>query len=49
MAIYKEIKDNELYVYMNGKLTYKRWINQNTSVTFDIMPYRKSDSLKSIK
>ena len=24
--IYKEIKGNELYVWMNGKLLYKRWI-----------------------
>ena len=25
--IHKEIKGNELYVWMNGNLLYKRWIN----------------------
>lgn len=48
MAIYKEIIDGQLYVYMNGKLTYKRWLKTGQSLVFDIMPYDKH-TLKSIK
>ena len=42
MAIRKEItKDNELYLWMNGKLIYKRWLNQGYSKVFDIVAYDK--------
>lgn len=43
-------QDNETYIYMNGKLIHKtRNNNSQSGVTFDVMAYRKSDSLKSIK
>ncbi|MTI29255.1 hypothetical protein [Xanthovirga aplysinae] len=42
MLITKEItKDNELYLYMNGKLIYKRWLNTGQSKVFDIMEFDK--------
>ena len=42
MIITKEItEDNELYLYMNGKLIYKRWLNTGTSKVFDAMAYDK--------
>lgn len=46
--IYKEIVDNQLYVYINGKLTYKRWLRTGQSVVFDIIAYDKK-TLVSIK
>lgn len=40
--------NNEVYVYMNGKLLYKKYINnQQSGIVFDVMPYRKNDSLVS--
>ena len=50
--VYKEIKDNELYVWMNGSLLYKRWINQGHGVVFCSVfgPFRpKFDPSTSIK
>ena len=42
MVITKEItEDNELYLYMNGKLIYKRWLNTGQSKVFDVMAYDK--------
>ena len=42
MIIHKEItKDNELYLYMNGELIYKRWLNTGQSKVFDVMAYDK--------
>ena len=41
MAIRKEIKNNELYLYMNGRLIYKRWLDTGQSKVFDIMAYDK--------
>ena len=42
MLISKEIsKDNELNLYMNGKLIYKRWLNTGQSKVFDVMAYDK--------
>ena len=41
MVFKKETKDNELYIYMNGKLIYKRWLNTGQSTVFDIMAYDK--------
>jgi hypothetical protein len=44
------VKGNECYIFMNGKLIHKTRINNSESgVTFDVMAYRKNDSLKSIK
>jgi len=42
MIISKEIsKDNELYLYMNGQLIYKRWLNTGQSKVFNVMAYDK--------
>ncbi len=44
----KEIKDdNELYLYFNNKLIYKRWLNQGYSKVFDRFAYGK-DTFMSI-
>ncbi len=41
MAIHKETNPNELYVYMNGSLLYKKWLKTTQSLVFDVMPYDK--------
>ena len=41
MAISKKIEGNELYLYMNGNLIYKRWLDTGQSKVFDIMAYDK--------
>ncbi|MBS7565764.1 hypothetical protein KHS38_15250 [Mucilaginibacter sp. Bleaf8] len=41
MAIHKEILDNQLYLYMNGNLIYKRWLATGQSMVFDVMAYDK--------
>ncbi len=41
MIISKEITDNQLYLYMNGKLIYKRWLTTGESKIFDILAYDK--------
>lgn len=46
--IQKSIIDNQLYLYMNGKLIYKRWLLTGQSIVFDVMPYTKR-TLISIK
>jgi len=46
--IYKKIQDDELYLYMNGKLIYKRWIKTGVSKVFDLFAYDKY-TLTSIK
>ncbi|WP_297695186.1 hypothetical protein [uncultured Eudoraea sp.] len=48
MAFKKETKDNEIYVYMNGKLIYKKWLDTGASKVFDLQAYDKF-TLKSIK
>ncbi|PZR09696.1 MAG: hypothetical protein DI539_21820 [Flavobacterium psychrophilum] len=48
MAIFKKIEHDELYLYMNGKLIYKRWLKTGQSVVFDIMGYNKY-TLRSIR
>ncbi|WP_430817555.1 barstar family protein [Carboxylicivirga sp. RSCT41] len=48
MILRKEIKDdNELYLYFNDKLIYKRWLNYGYSKVFDKMAYGK-DTFVSI-
>lgn len=48
MDIRKEISEhNELYVWMNGKLIYTRWIDQGYSKVFDKIAYGK-DTFVSI-
>lgn len=41
MAILKRIEKDELYLYMNGVLIYKRWLSNGKSKIFDIMAYDK--------
>ena len=41
MAIFKKIEGNELYLYVNGKLIYKRWLDTGQSKVFDVMAYDK--------
>lgn len=41
MVIHKEILDDELYLYMNGRLIYKRWLKTGVSKVFDVMAYDK--------
>jgi len=48
--IYTIVINNECYVYINERLLHKKYIDHSQSgVTFDVMAYRKNDSLKSIK
>lgn len=46
--IYKEIINDQLYLYMNGSLIYKRWLKTGQSLVFDVMPYDKN-TLVNIK
>jgi len=48
MSVYKKILNNELYLYINGKLIYKRWLIPGYSKVFDVMTYDKN-TLLSIK
>lgn len=41
MAYYKEIKGDELYLYLNGKLIYKKWLKTGYSKVFDVLAYDK--------
>ena len=41
MAIFKRIENNELYLYRNGRLIFKRWLDTGYSKVFDIMAYDK--------
>jgi hypothetical protein len=45
MVINKEIIDNQFYLYMNGKLIYKRWLDTGQSLVFDVMAYNKYTSV----
>ena len=48
--VYTVKNKNEVYIYMNGNLIHKTRVNSPQSgVTFDVMAYRKNDSLKTIK
>lgn len=48
MAVYKEIINDQFYLYMNGRLVYKRWLKTGQSLVFDVMAYDKH-TLVSIK
>ena len=48
MAIFKKIETDELYLFMNGKLIYKRWLKLGYSKVFDVMAYDKH-TLTSIR
>ncbi|GAL83669.1 hypothetical protein MYP_896 [Sporocytophaga myxococcoides] len=39
MRIFEKIENNEVYLYMDGKLRYKRWLDSGQSKVFDIMAY----------
>lgn len=41
MRIDKKIEDNQLYLYQNGVLIYKKWLNTGQSKVFDLMAYDK--------
>ncbi len=41
MAIHIENDGHELYLYMNGKLVYKRWLKTGQSKVFDKAAYDK--------
>jgi hypothetical protein len=41
MATLKKIEGDELYLYMNGKVIYKRWLKTGHSKVFDLMAYDK--------
>ena len=44
----EKIKD-EVYVYRNGILIYKKWLKQNNSVVFNNPPNWKNDKTMTIK
>jgi hypothetical protein len=44
----ERIKD-EVYVYRNGILIYKKWLKQNNSVVFNNPPNWKNDKTMTIK
>lgn len=46
--IFKDFSENELCIFMNGKLIYKRWLDTGVSKVFDVMAYDKY-TLASIK
>lgn len=44
--VHKEVHGNELYVYMNGSLLYKRWLDQGHGIILEggfYGPFRASD------
>ena len=45
MAFLKVIDNHQLYVFMNGKLIYKRWLLTGQSLVFDVMAYNKNTLL----
>lgn len=48
--IYKQIVDNQLYVWMNGSLLYKRWLTRCTGMIFcPIFKAFKSDEANTFK
>ena len=50
IMVHTIVQGNECYIFMNGKLIHKtRTDNSESGVTFDVMAYRKNDTLVSIK
>jgi hypothetical protein len=47
--MYSEKIGNEVYVYRNGNLIYKKWLNQNNSIVFNNPPNWKYDKTLTIK
>ncbi|MTB50752.1 hypothetical protein [Lewinella sp. W8] len=42
MKFHQELTDdNEFYLYLNGKLIYKKWLDTGASKVFDVMAYDK--------
>jgi len=41
MGIFKEIKDRQLYLYIDGTLIYKRWLDTGQSKVFHDTAYNK--------
>jgi len=41
MAIIKFILNRQLYLFMNGRLIYKRWLDTGQSAVFDVFTYTK--------
>lgn len=41
MIISKKIENDQLYLYMNGQLIYKRWLKTGASKVFDVTAYDK--------
>jgi hypothetical protein len=41
MPFQKEIRNSELYLWYNGHLIYKRWLETGESKVFDVMAYDK--------
>lgn len=48
MIVKVKIK-NELYVYMNGSLLYKRWLNQDYGKVFNCQVYKQPFSAKEVE
>lgn len=51
MAAHSEIIGNEVYVWMNGHLLYKKWLNTTQSALFTLNPrfvYNKNTLLSII-
>ena len=40
-AFIKILIDDELFLFMNGHLIYKRWLNTGQSFIFDVFTYDK--------
>ena len=47
--MYSEKVGNEIYVYRNGQLVYKKWMKQNNSAVFNNPPNWKHDESLTIK
>lgn len=47
--MYSELIGNEVYVYRNGELVYKKWLKQNNSVVMNNPPNWKHDETLTIK
>ncbi|PSR54246.1 hypothetical protein AHMF7605_12285 [Adhaeribacter arboris] len=41
MTLKKEIIGDEFYLYVNGKIIYKKWLKTGYSKVFDVMAYDK--------